>query len=204
MRSDAAALQYLLKEELGQADDSPIQLALAENLLHSLADLMGTYGEDISYLSFYTAEGVETFLSQYDHSLLEALKLFIRYSCTTGVINVFKLTVEDFDTYCDDFGIVIEKPVVTQEPTEEIFSLDDEPTEEIFSLDDEDIFKHLIDKVLVLDLDSCLRKAFEYEGINSFSDLMIMTEPVIKLRAYKDDSGKIVLLLGVSVVQSVY
>ena len=97
MRSDAAALQYLLKEVLGQADDSPIQLALAENRLHSLADLMGTYGEDINDLSFYTAEGVETFLPQYDHSLLEALKLFIRYSCRTGVSNLFELTTEDFD-----------------------------------------------------------------------------------------------------------
>ena len=52
-----AHLQHLLKEVLGQADDSPIQLALA-GYYHSVADLMGMRDEDIAALSFYIAEGI--------------------------------------------------------------------------------------------------------------------------------------------------
>ena len=59
---------------MNQADDSPIQLALAENGFHTVLDMMNPFCGDISVLSFYTADGVETFLPQSEDTLLRALK----------------------------------------------------------------------------------------------------------------------------------
>ena len=94
-----AQFQYLLNDVLGRAEDSKMQLALAEVGYHSVADLMGMDDEDIVALSYHNDKKVEMFLHRSDHALLKALWSFIRHCRSLGATDLLQLTADDFDDY---------------------------------------------------------------------------------------------------------
>lgn len=81
-------LQYLIKDVLGQPDDSPIKLSLTEDEYNNIAGFMGMSDEDIVALCYHNDKKDKVDLSRSNHSLLRWLQSFIYHAQSNGITDL--------------------------------------------------------------------------------------------------------------------